>query len=73
MACPTVRKCRASCLHRQMVEEFYLVREATDQACEAATLGYATEAAAWRRDNGMTFHQWLTRGGWTAYTRAEPA
>jgi len=74
MPCPTVRQCRASCLHRAMVEDYYLKRQVDDAACEAAALGYATETAEWRRDNGMTFQQWLTSGGWSAYRReTEPA
>jgi hypothetical protein len=40
--------CKASCLHRQLVEEYRLERHAWEEQLEAAAMGYGTEEADFR-------------------------
>lgn len=64
-----MRGCRVGCLHRAMVQEYYLAREAWELEVEAASGGYETEAAEYRErhDGGVTFKTWLESGGWEAF------
>jgi hypothetical protein len=43
--------CKASCLHRQLVEEFRLERHAWELQLEEAANGHATEAAEFRAEH----------------------
>jgi hypothetical protein len=62
-----MRRCYAGCLHRQMVQEFHLEREAWEQRVDSWSLGYSTEAGdyveamerAGRPDPPPTFRTWL--------------
>lgn len=55
---PRMAGCRASCLHRQLVDDYRAARAAAEAAQEAKDYGYTTE----RRLNGpiITFRDWLT-------------
>ena len=59
-----MRRCRASCLHRRLVEEYHLAVEAQLDRVEAAALGYAEEEAAYYRDvePRILFRDWLVNG-----------
>ncbi len=54
---PRMAGCAASCLHRQLVDEYRAARAADELAQEAATAMYAAERALYRPL--VTFKSWL--------------
>lgn len=66
MPCKTgMSGCKRGCLHRLMVGEYRLAREAAEAKRDAECLGYATELAAYPPI--ITFKKWLVDGARTAY------
>lgn len=62
MPCPPrMQGCRASCLHRQLVEAYRIERHRQEGEREAATGGYATELSEYRQL--VTFRQWIEQHG----------
>lgn len=57
---PRMAGCKASCLHRALVNDYRVNRHAEEQAADAASIGYATERAEYvERHPLTTFKQWL--------------
>jgi len=52
-----MRGCRRGCLHRALVGDYYVAREASELAAEREHRGYATERA---ECPVLTFKEWLT-------------
>jgi len=61
MPCPPrMRGCRASCLHRQLVNEYRDARDAYEATLEDTTSLYPAEVRDYKRDYpGPTFKAWL--------------
>lgn len=52
--------CKASCLHRALVNDYQLARHNEEQAAETASIGYATEYAEYVAEHPLvTFKDWL--------------
>lgn len=52
--------CKASCLHRALVNDYRLARLNEEQQAEEASIGYATEYAEYVADHPLiTFRAWL--------------
>lgn len=59
---PRQDKCKASCLHRQLIQDYRIERHRQEMVEESETLGYATELKM-RREAGLrpiTFREWIT-------------
>ena len=51
---------RRSRWHRELMEGYYLAREAQERQAEAEAFGYATELAEfWANNKRITFKTWL--------------
>ena len=57
---PRMTKCKADCLHRQLVDEYVLARHAQQEAANAASYGYQTEYLEYLAKHPLiTFKQYL--------------
>lgn len=54
---PRMTKCKASCRHRRLVEDYKDARRAEESVREVETLGYDTEDSLY--GPLITFKQWL--------------
>jgi hypothetical protein len=60
--------CRRSCLHRALVGDYHVAREASELLAEAKSRGYATERA---ECPVLTFKEWLTGTAGSVATQQE--
>lgn len=60
---PRMTKCKTGCLHRALVQEYRVERDAQAVRAEAVAMGYPTETAeyfgAGTREERWTFKRWL--------------
>jgi hypothetical protein len=57
---PGMALCRATCLHRERVEDYRAERQRQADVAEAVSLGYSTEWALYVQEHPLvTFQAWL--------------